>query len=182
MTNIDRSKEPVIVVDKDDNQIEVSPRTESENNPAKIIRFVYVLLFNQEGQILIQRRHADLERFPNYWTASASGAVFPEESYPQAAERKVQDELGVSPKLFHQTRIRLGVPEKADRMTGVFVGYVDDITQISPNEIKVSEVRWVTTEEAEKGYLLAPSFAQLLQWWKQSEEDVKKEVKSQLES
>lgn len=180
MTNIDLSREPVIVVDKDDNEQEVLSREQAEADVSKIIRTVVILLFNKEEQILIQRRQADVRRFPNYWTASASGAVRPKESYPDAAERKLQDELGLTVKLFHQRRELLPGLGAASRMAGLFVGRVDDAASVSPNQVKVSEVRWVNVEEAQKGYLIEPSFAPVLAWWQKSGKAMVDDINTQL--
>ena len=166
--------EPVIVVDKDDNQLQISPRAAVESDTGKIIRYVYVLLYNHEGQLLLQRRHADLLRFPNYWEVSAAGAVRPEESYPDAALRLLQDELGVSLPLNHERRSVIFIPEKASRLTAVFIGKVEDIANISPNKVKVSEIRWLHPEEGLKGYLLTASCEDVLEWWRKHADDLMK--------
>lgn len=176
MNNMDLSKEPIIVVDKDDNELEILPRKEAEADKSKIIRMVYIFLYNPDEQILLQRRHADLERFPNYWEVSASGAVRPGEGYVQAAERKLQDELGLSTKLFHEHKFLIAIPGQASHMAALFIGEVKDLEAVHPNQVKVSEVRWLRPEEAEKGYLLTPAVEQVLRWWKERGENVMKTI------
>lgn len=172
-------KEPVIIVDDQDNQVAVMERAEAEKDEKNILRYVYVLLFNHEEQLLLQKRAAQLERFPNYWEVSASGAVWPGEGYVQAAERKLPDELNMKVPLFHEHKSVLPIPGKADRMTAVFVGYARNNELVQPNLEKVDEVRWVTTDEALKGYLLTPSCEFILRWWLEHGKDVMANVKEQ---
>lgn len=175
---MDPKLEPIIVVDKEDNQIEVLPRKEAEADTTKIIRMVYILLFDDNGEILVQRRHADLDRFPNYWTVSATGAVFPKEDYAQAAARKLNDELGVKVPLFEQHKEILRVPEKAYRMTTIFVGKIQDSSMVKFNTEKVSELRWLKSDEAVKGYLLTPASTTVLKWWGEKGEEIRKEIEA----
>ena len=175
---MDPSQEPVIVVDDQDNEVAILPRLEAEADEAKNIRMVYILLIDDEGQILLQRRHGSLARFPNYWTVSASGAVYPKEGYVQAAERKLFDELGFTIPLFSAHKELLLVPKQASRMTNIFVGKVKDIAVVKHNTSKISELRWVSIEDAEKGYLLTPSCAKVLKWWGEHGADVRKDVEA----
>lgn len=175
--NIDPQKEPVIVVDEQDNQLAIMERDIAEADNDNIIRYVYVLLFNSENEILLQKRGHKIKRYPDHWELSATGAVWEGEGYVQAAERKLPDELNMVVPLFHEHKSRIAVPGKADRMTAVFIGYVEDNKLVQPNREKVDEVRWVDVQEAESGYLLTPSCEEVLKWWKEHGQDIMEEVK-----
>lgn len=54
-----------------------------------------IFLFNNKGQIFLQRRSATNYPFPNRWTESAGGHVDPGETYDQAAERELKEEIGM---------------------------------------------------------------------------------------
>jgi isopentenyldiphosphate isomerase len=73
-------------------------------------RSVHVMVFDQAGRVVIQRRHASKATYPSYWDCSASGHVeapdYPrgpdldlEEVYRSTAQRELQEELGVSAEL-----------------------------------------------------------------------------------
>ncbi len=173
-------KEPIIIVDDQDNQIAVVDREIAEMEIDNIIRYVMVLLFNDENQILLQRRSEKLVRFPNHWEVSASGAVWPDEGYVDAANRKLPDELNMKVPLFHEYKTTIAIPEKASRMTAVFVGYVPQLKLVQPNQEKVQEVRWVHVDEALKGYLLTPSCLTVLRWFKEHGDAIKENIKSQV--
>jgi len=173
---MEKSEQKVVVVNEQDDELGVYQRSSTEQNMSQIYRMVYILLFNNDNQILIQRRHADSDRFPNYWEVSASGSVLPEEGYVEAAQRKLLDELGVKIPLKHAHKDVVRIPDVASHMAAIFVGYIKDSTTVNFNEEKISEVRWVTTEEAKNGYLLTPSFKQVLDWWEEYGEKIKKNV------
>lgn len=172
-------KEPVIIVDDQDNQIAIVDRKIAEVDETNIIRYVSVLLFNDNGEVLLQRRSDKLERFPRHWEVSASGAVWPDEGYVDAANRKLPDELNMKVPLFHEHKSLISIPEKASRMTAVFVGFVKELTLVQPNEEKVEEARWVHLDEALKGYLLTPSCEQVLSWWREHAQAIQETIKSQ---
>jgi isopentenyldiphosphate isomerase len=73
-------------------------------------RSVHVLVFNEAGQLFLQRRHRDKQTFPRFWDNSVAGHV-EESDYPagpdehldrvyrEVASRELQEELGVTASL-----------------------------------------------------------------------------------
>ena len=173
---MEKSEQKVVVVNERDDQLGVFQRDTAEKNMNYIIRVVYILLFNDDNQILIQRRSADSERFPNYWEVSASGTVLPDEGYVEAAKRKLLDELGITLPLRHEHKDVMRRPDVASHLAAIFVGHIQDSSTVKFNTEKISEVRWVTPKEAREGYLVTPSFMQVLDWWEDHGEEVKKNV------
>jgi isopentenyldiphosphate isomerase len=63
-------------------------------------RVAHVLLFNSRGELLIQKLAHDRKRHPGYWGSSVAAYVYSQETYEQAAKRRLYEELGVrAPKL-----------------------------------------------------------------------------------
>lgn len=58
-------------------------------------RIVHVMVANNEGELLLQLRDKHLSFAPNYWSTSAGGHVLSGESYIQAAQRELKEELGI---------------------------------------------------------------------------------------
>lgn len=56
---------------------------------------VHVCLFNEQGQMLIQKRNPDKALEPGKWDLSAGGAGIAGEQIYQAAERELYEELGI---------------------------------------------------------------------------------------
>ena len=70
-------------------------RSECHGNPALIHRAVHVLLFNDQQQLLLQKRSATKDIQPGKWDTSVGGHLDPGESYHAAAVREMYEELGV---------------------------------------------------------------------------------------
>ena len=59
-------------------------------------RAVHILLFNDAGELFLQKRSRLKDRHPSVWDSSAAGHVDAGEDYDQAADRELREELGVS--------------------------------------------------------------------------------------
>lgn len=81
-------EEIIAVVDENDNIIDACARSKFTTD--LIRRLVYVIIFNENNQILVQER-ADNKKL----TASASGHFPHDETYLQGAKRETREELGL---------------------------------------------------------------------------------------
>jgi 16S rRNA (adenine1518-N6/adenine1519-N6)-dimethyltransferase len=81
------------VVDAEDRVIGRAPRTTIHRDHL-IHRGVHVLVVDEHGDILLQRRAGTVDTHPGWWDASAGGHVHSGESYRAAAERELLEELG----------------------------------------------------------------------------------------
>ncbi len=61
-----------------------------------IHRAAYILVFNEEGDLFIQKRTMTKDIYPGYWDLAAGGVVLAEESYEDAASRELAEELGMT--------------------------------------------------------------------------------------
>ncbi|GGW45773.1 NUDIX hydrolase [Arenibacter certesii] len=57
---------------------------------------VHVWLYTKDGDLLIQKRTATKETFPNAWDVSVAGHVRAGESFLEAAQREVLEEIGLN--------------------------------------------------------------------------------------
>lgn len=59
-------------------------------------RAVHILVFNKHRDCLLQKRSLLKDRQPGLWDSSAAGHLDAGESYEEAAERELEEELGIS--------------------------------------------------------------------------------------
>ncbi len=57
-------------------------------------RAVHVLVFNQRGELFLQKRSLKKDTFPGAWDSSASGHLDTGEDYDACAVRELREELG----------------------------------------------------------------------------------------
>jgi isopentenyldiphosphate isomerase len=59
-------------------------------------RIVHVLIFNERGEMALQKRSATVSFCPSHWSTAVGGHVMSGESYHQAALREFDEELGLT--------------------------------------------------------------------------------------
>ncbi|MBI1970432.1 NUDIX domain-containing protein [Candidatus Woesearchaeota archaeon] len=82
-------------VDGHDRFIGVRSRDEFLNSP-HIRRCSFLLLFDNKGKTLLQKRIITKKLYPGLYTAAVSGTVEGDETYEQTIEREMKEEIGIS--------------------------------------------------------------------------------------
>ncbi len=139
-------KEPIEVVDENCEPLGVFSRGLVHTN-GLYHKSVHVFIFNNRGEIFLQRRALDREENPGLWSSSASGHVSPGEPSIVAAQRELKEELKIKVKLEEVLRIPPH-PETNWECSTLFVGKTDKQPKPNPNE--VLEGRFFTIGELEK--------------------------------
>jgi 16S rRNA (adenine1518-N6/adenine1519-N6)-dimethyltransferase len=89
------SEERFPVVDENDRILRYAHRSEVHGNNLRH-RAVHILIFNHADQVYLQQRSRWKDRHPLKWDSSAAGHVGDGESYDEAAQRELQEELGAT--------------------------------------------------------------------------------------
>jgi isopentenyl-diphosphate delta-isomerase type 1 len=91
------SEEMLEIINADGDTIGISSRSEIHGNPSLMHRVVHVLVFNDNGELLLQKRSINKDVAPGMWDTSLGGHVAPGEDIIYAAKREMEEELGVLP-------------------------------------------------------------------------------------
>ncbi|MGC2063268.1 MAG: NUDIX domain-containing protein [Thermodesulfovibrionales bacterium] len=89
-------KEMLEIVDRQGNVIGLTERAVLHADPLLIHRVVHVLVFDNEGSLLLQKRSMHKDVAPGKWDTSVGGHINPGETPLAAAAREMKEELGVS--------------------------------------------------------------------------------------
>ncbi|SRR6266516_1430479 len=110
-----------------------------------ICRVCFIMLVNSRGELLLHQRSANKRAYPLYWSGAAAGHVISGESYQDAAQREMKEEIGVEADLEFIGKFF----SKDDReMVGVFLGYYDGPIEIEPMEVE--QVDYFSPERLEQ--------------------------------
>lgn len=86
--------EQVIVVDGADHAVGVAGKLEAHRD-GDLHRAFSILVFNAEGELLLQRRADSKYHFASRWSNTCCGHPRPGETTPMAAGRRLKEEFGI---------------------------------------------------------------------------------------
>ena len=107
---------------------------------------VHVCVFNQKGEMLIQQRQPFKEGWPNLWDVSVGGGVQAGESTQQAAQRELQEELGLEFDFENETPMLTTTFRKG--FDDLYIIHLEpdlDTLRLQPEEVQA--VRWAGRDE-----------------------------------
>ena len=123
--------------------------------PGEYHLIVHVCLMNERGEMLIQQRSDSVAKWPGMWDLTIGGHVLAGETPEQAAEREVQEELGLQIILSEAGTVEMTIQNRLDTIFVVPVKCVREydgdaehlLKKIVPQEEEVKAVRWASIEE-----------------------------------
>lgn len=86
--------EKVIIVDENDVPLGIQTRSHMRANNL-IHRASYILVFNNNAELYVQKRTATKDVYPGFFDLAAGGVVLKGETYEEAAVRELFEELGI---------------------------------------------------------------------------------------
>src|SRR5919199_6396604 len=138
---------PKIAIVNNKDEIIGSAEKREARQQGQIHRIVRILLHDGRGNVLLQKRHPKAQDSPNCWDFSAAGHVDEGEGYEVAANRELEEELGlrgISPEpLFKFYTDRIKGIQRIRRFNMVFVAQVDP-SAVHPNLTELGGSEWFT--------------------------------------
>lgn len=133
-------------------------------------RGAHILLFTQDGKLLVQKRSRDRASYPSAWDCSVSEHVKSGESYLEAAMRGAKEEMGVEGvTLKPLVRFRMNYGPNDNEISALFKGTVDP-TAVRFDPLEVESVEYFDIpdlakkmqEDSEK---FCVWFVQIMNWY-----------------
>ncbi|MBA3386238.1 MAG: ribosomal RNA small subunit methyltransferase A [Chthoniobacterales bacterium] len=123
------------VVDEQDCVIGQAPRAKVHGDNLRH-RAVHILLFNEKGELFLQKRSRRKDRHPCVWDSSAAGHVDAGEDYNAAAERELREELGIATAL--ERVVKLPASERTGKeFIWLYRGHHNGPFQLARSEIEL---------------------------------------------
>jgi 16S rRNA (adenine1518-N6/adenine1519-N6)-dimethyltransferase len=122
------------VVDETDRILRYAYRSEVHGDKSSH-RAVHILIFNDAGEVYLQKRARWKDRHPLQWDSSAGGHVCAGEGYNEAAHRELQEELGIDVPL--EKLLKLPASTRTDQeFIWLYRGNVDKAVRPNRREIE----------------------------------------------
>lgn len=136
--------EQLVLVDEDDRAIGVAEKLAAHRSGA-LHRAFSVLVFDDAGQWLLQRRAREKYHSGGLWTNAACGHPRPQETTEAAAHRRLLEELRFTCPLRFVTKVHYRAPLDQGltehELVSVFVGRYAG--PIDPDPAEADAVRWI---------------------------------------
>ena len=157
-----RESHPVELVDRTGRPLGVRTVEEAHQAPGRLHRAFSVVLTDDCGRILLQRRSAAKTRFASLWANACCGHPSPEQSVPDAANQRIREELGLGPVTLADAGVYIYYAE--DPIAGrvefeydhVLVGRVPSDLSLAPDPNEVAELRWLNRRQLENSLGASP--------------------------
>jgi isopentenyl-diphosphate delta-isomerase len=142
-------KDFVVVVNKRGKRTGVAEKMEAHQR-GMLHRAFSVLLFNEKGEMLLQKRASGKYHFAGLWSNACCSHPRPGEKVLSAAGRRLREELGIECSLRKSGQIIYRFHDKQTALTEhefdyVFTGRYEGTIDFNPEE--VSAIRWVSLPE-----------------------------------
>ena len=144
-------EDKVILVDNNDNQIGLMPKLEAHEKGV-LHRAFSVFIFNNDGELMLQRRALTKYHSPGLWTNTCCSHQRDGETNIISGKRRLNEEMGFDTELFEKTsfiykaKFDNGLTEH--EFDHVLVGSYNHSPII--NSIEVDSWKWMSIENVKK--------------------------------
>ena len=146
---VSSESEELILVDADDNETGYLSKAQAHDGAGVLHRAFSLFLFNEGGELLLQRRADSKRLWPGYWSNSCCSHPRRGESLDVATQRRLRDELNVSAELTFAYKFRyqadFGAAGSEHELCHVFLGRIEGA--VHPNDHEIAETRFVSADD-----------------------------------
>lgn len=144
-------EEFVVLVDQDDQKLGLMEKQQA-HVAGLLHRAFSVFVFNSKGELMIQQRAASKYHSPTLWTNTCCSHPRDNETYEQAAHRRLEEEMGFDCELEYKFNFIYKAHLENDliehELDHVFIGTFDDEPKLNPDEVMA--YRWVELDDLKK--------------------------------
>jgi len=141
---------PIQIVDESDKPLRPGTMDEAQQK-GLWHRVVRVIVGDEQGRILLQKRGATMATFPNCWDTSAAGHVDAGEDYIVAAKRETFEEIGLKDanlKEVESYKLEGMYKDKIiNRFNKTYQVQVNSDQKFRPDQKEVQKLQWFTQQE-----------------------------------
>ncbi|WBV60507.1 isopentenyl-diphosphate Delta-isomerase [Chryseobacterium camelliae] len=158
-------EEFVVLVNPEDQVLGLMEKQQAHIN-GLLHRAFSVFLFNDKGEMLLQKRASEKYHSPNQWTNAVCSHPRNGETYLEGAKRRVKEELGIevdlSEKFHFIYKADVGGNLWEHELDHVFTGFYN--SDFALNKEEVEEVRYISMEDLDKE--IAENPGAFTEWFK----------------
>lgn len=128
------------IVNQQGEIIGLAPRSECHGDPSLMHRVSHVMVFNQAGFILLQKRAVNKDIQPGKWDTSVGGHLNVGEEFEEAAYREMKEELGIQEAPIHYLYQYVWKTDIETELVGTF--YCEFTGEIHYNKDEIESIKF----------------------------------------
>lgn len=148
---VSSESEELILVDENDNETGFLSKALAHDGGGTLHRAFSVFLFNDDGELLLQRRATSKRLWPQFWSNSCCSHPRRGESMELATQRRLQDELNVQAELEYVYRFsyqaNFGDLGAENELCHVYLGKLQ--CEVQANEQEIDSIRFISAANLE---------------------------------
>jgi isopentenyldiphosphate isomerase len=134
--NYSEPEELFPIVDEDGKEISRAPRSVCHDGKSKLLHpVVHLHLFNDKGELFLQKRAMSKDFLPGYWDTSVGGHASPGENPGEAVKRETFEELGLNEFQFEFIKKYIWESTRERELVYSFKGFTANHPVINTDEI-----------------------------------------------
>lgn len=160
----------VTLVDENDSVVGYKEKYEAHHNPVPLHRAISVIIYSPDKKkMLLQKRSTKKPTWRGFWSNATCTHPLPDESYKDAAKRRLFEEMGVKTSLKEVLRFTYEAEYDATwgehELDAVFIGKYKGKVKIDRNEAE--DYKWMDVDKLKidvkaRGDLYTPWFKLIL--------------------
>lgn len=134
------------IVDESGKEISRAPRELCHDGKSMLLHpVVHFHLFNEKGELFLQKRAKTKDLLPGKWDTAVGGHVSPGENAEEALKREAEEELGLKNFKYRLSKKYIWESARERELVYSFTGTSDEIPIINRDEIDEGRF-WSITE------------------------------------
>jgi isopentenyl-diphosphate Delta-isomerase len=166
LTDVAPEMESLILVDEADREVGHLDKAQCHQGPGVLHRAFSLLIFNDQGELLLQQRAAAKRLWPLYWSNSCCSHPRRFETLDAAIHRRLHEELGLRCELRFlfkfQYQAQFDALGAEQELCSVFIGRAAGPVRINPSEILAW--RWISPQDLQ-AELAGPDAGKFTPWF-----------------
>lgn len=172
--------EELILVDQDDNEIGYASKADAHDGGGILHRAFSLFLFNDDGELLLQKRASSKRLWGGYWSNSCCSHPRRGETMAVATSRRLMDELNFEADLEYVYQFcyeaGFGDAGSENELCHVFLGRAS--AELQPNASEIADIRYVSAAALASEFKESPD--RFTPWFKQEWRELNRNYAEQL--
>ncbi|MGI9235828.1 MAG: isopentenyl-diphosphate Delta-isomerase [Woeseiaceae bacterium] len=164
---VSSESEELILVDRDDRETGYLSKAYCHDGDGVLHRAFSLFLFNDSGELMLQKRAGQKRLWPGYWSNSCCSHPRRGESMETATMRRLSDELNAKADLEYVYQFcytaNFGNVGSENELCHVYLGSLAG--DVWPNDSEISDIRFISASDVEKELSRSPEL--FTPWFKQ---------------